>query len=98
MVEAVPPTALRALAVALQVRGTVVGGDVVLARYVEDTPRLELLQHLVRRIELLGLRELCDVARVKDERGTLRKRVHFGDSFLQRRRDILVRLLREADV
>src|ERR1043166_9188892 len=98
VIEAVPAAARRAFAVALQVASAVVGRHVVLAGHVEDAIALDALEHLARRIEFVGFGELRDVARVQDERGTLRKRVELGHGFLQRRRYVLVRVLAEADV
>ena len=98
VVEAVPAAALRALTVALQIRHSVVGRDIVLAGHVENAIRLETLEHFVRCIELARLRELRDVAGVQNERGALRQRVHLVHCFLQSGGDILVRFLAEADV
>ena len=98
VIEAVPAASLRALAVSLEIAGTVVGGDVVLARDVKDATRLQALQDFARRIEFFRLRELRDVPRVQDEGGTLRQRVHLGHRLGQRRRHVLVCFLIEADV
>src|SRR5690349_328499 len=98
MLEAVPAAAIRALAVAAQVGGAVVGGDVVLAGNVENTIRTQSAEHLRGGVELVGLGELRDVSRVENERGTLRQRVDLGDGLLQGCRDVLVGLLAEADV
>src|SRR5262249_42083237 len=64
VIEAVPSTSLRALAVPVQVTLPVVAQDIVLAGYVENAPGLDALDDLVRRIEFGGLRELADVAGV----------------------------------
>src|SRR5690242_6034919 len=70
----------------------------MLAGDVEDAIRLHALQYFVGGIEFVRLRELSDVAGVQYQRGTLRQRVQFSYRFLQRRRDILVGFLAEADV
>ena len=98
VIEAVPAASLRALAVSLEIAGTVVGGDVVLARDVKDATRPQALQDFARGIELFRLRELRDVPRVQDEGWVLRQCVHFRHGLGQRRRHVLVCFLIEADV
>ena len=68
VIEAVPAAALRAFAVALEILRAVVGRDVVLAGDVEDAVRPDAFEDLIRRVELLGLGELRDVAGVQHER------------------------------
>jgi len=70
----------------------------VLAGHVEDALGANSLQHFVRRVELLGLRELRDIAGVNDERRVLWECVELRDGFLKRRGHVLVRFLVEADV
>ncbi len=98
VVEAVPPRALGAFAVAVEVALAIVGQNVVLARDVKHPLGLDPPNDLVRRIELARLRELADVACVKDERRPVGQGVDPFDRRLERRGDVGVRFLAEADV
>src|SRR5690348_1097245 len=98
MLEAVPPAALGAPAIAAQIRGPVIRGHIVLAGDIEDTVRAESAEDLRGGVELLGSRELRDVAGVQNERGALRQRIDLRDGLLQGGGDVLVRFLAEADV
>ena len=98
VVEAVPAVAFRVPAVALQVRSAVVGGDVVFPRNVEDAIGLHTFEDFIRGVELVGLCQLSDVAGVQHQRWRLWQSVQFCDGLFERPRDILVRLLVEADV
>src|SRR5579862_326163 len=68
LIEAVPAIALRSLAETLVEHFAVVAEHVVLAGNVEDVSGLETLQRLRQCVELLGLGELREVARVQNER------------------------------
>src|ERR1043166_4389899 len=98
VVEAAPAAPLRALAEASEELRAVVCENVVLAGDVEDLAGPRALQDLRQRVELFGLREVCEIARVQEEGGRLRERVDLVNHFLERARDVLVRLLLEADV
>src|SRR5437867_10638362 len=100
VVEAVPAAALHAqrLAVAREIGRAIVIEDVVLPGHIADSLRPESFEHLIGGVELVGLGQLRDVAGVQHERRMPRHCVELGDRFLKRRRDVLVRLLIEADV
>src|SRR5689334_7126882 len=98
MLEAVPAGPFRVLSVALQIRHAIVGRDIMLAGDVEHAIGMNPLDDLVRRVELLCLRELRDVARMQDERWTLGKGIELRDGQAEGRGDVLVRFLIEADV
>src|SRR5581483_7486300 len=95
--EAPPAETLRLLAVALAEGLRVVALGVVLAGDVMDVG-LDALQDLARRVELGGLREVRDVARVEHEVGRLREGVDLLDRLLDRDGRVGVRLLVEAEV
>ena len=98
VVEAEPALASCVLAVALQVLPAVVGEHVVLARDVEDLAHLGPDQHLLKRVEFLGLREVREVARVDQEIRRDGQRLNPADGRLQGRDDVLVGVLRKPDV
>src|SRR4051794_34392353 len=98
VVEAVPAAALRALAIAREVRDTVVRRDIVLTGYVEHAVGLHFLENLVGRVELGRLGELRDVARMQYERRPLRERVELRDRLTQGGPHIRVGFLVEANV
>jgi hypothetical protein len=98
LVEAVPPAALDVLPIALQVLLAVVVEHVVLAGDEEHVLRRGALENLVHGVELFGLREVGDVARVQHELGGHRERVDLVDGRLQRPHDIGIRRLVESHV
>src|SRR5207342_1612654 len=55
-------------------------------------------EDFIRRVEFLRLGELRDITGVQHKRGALGQRIELVDRLTQRCRDVLVRLLREADV
>src|SRR5207247_1268953 len=73
VVEAVPSAALCVPSVTSEVRSSVVGCDVVLARHVEDPIGPYAFQYFVGGIEFFGFGELSDVASVKNESRSLRQ-------------------------
>ena len=97
LVEAVPAGALRALAESLQVALAVVFEHVVLAGHVEHRQR-QLGQHLLQRVELRRLRQVREIAGVQHERRRFGCRLDLRDRRAQRRGDVGVRRLVEADV
>ena len=70
----------------------------MLAGHEQHAVGAQLAQHLVRRVELVGLRELRDIAGVQHERGALGERVEARDGLAQRAGHVVVRVLVEADV
>src|SRR6202022_239089 len=67
VIEAGPPTTLRAFPIALEKLLAVVTKHVVLARHKVDLLRGRSFQYLVERIELTWLRELTQITGVDDE-------------------------------
>ena len=73
--------------------------DVVLAWHVEDLADLDPLEDLGDGVELLGCREVGEVAGVDQEVGSLRQGVDPGHGLLKRGgHALLVRVLAEPDV
>src|SRR5271157_3203771 len=98
VVEAVPALALGPLSEPLQVFRPV-ADDVVLAWHVEDLADLDPLEDLGDGVELLGCREVGEVAGMDQEVGSLRQRVDPGHGLLKRDgHALLVRVLAETDV
>src|SRR5262249_10229587 len=93
-----PARPLRTFPEALAILLSVVVEDIVLARHVKDLLGFAALQNLLQRVELLGFGEMRQVAGVQHERGRVGQRVDFGHRLAQRRGDVLVRLLAEADM
>ena len=98
LVEAEPAGAVRALAEALEILRAVVAQDVVLAGHEEDLLGFAVLEHLLEIVELLGLRELREIAGVQDEIRRLRQRIDPRDGLAEGRGDIGIRRLVKADV
>ncbi len=98
LVERVPAGAARVLAVALQVglAGSLVD-HVMLARNVVAV-ELELADRLGGIVELLGLRQMRDVARVNEEGGLRGQRRHLADRLFERRQRVRIGGLVETDV
>jgi len=70
----------------------------VLPGNVQDILYSAVLEDLIKRVELLRLRQLGNIACVNQERGRSRHRVDAIESNLERLRHILVCFFAEADV
>ena len=77
----------------LQVAGDAVVDRVVLARHRVDAVDADLAQQVARAAELLGLRQVADVAGVDDERRRVRQRVDVGDRAAQAADDVGIGVL-----
>src|SRR5437899_311753 len=98
-VETVPARTLRfdALQISFTVEFATVSEDIVLAGYIKDIFCPAALQYLIKRVELLGLRQLCNISRMNEERRGRRHRVDAIESKFEGLCDIFVRLFTEAD-
>src|SRR5438552_18046354 len=72
--------------------------DIVLARDIKYILCFAALEHLIKRVELLRFRQLCDISSVDEEGGWSGHRVNAIESNFERLRHILVCLFTEADV
>ncbi len=70
----------------------------MLARYIKYILCFAALEHLIKRVELLRFRQLCDISSVDEEGGRSGHRVDAIESNLERLRHILVCLFAKADV
>src|ERR1700751_1991664 len=98
LIEAVPSTALGALAITLEELLAVVAQHVVLAGDEVDLFGGGSLLYLIERIELTRLRELAEIAGVNNEIWFLRHGVNLVDCRLQSRGNIWIGRFVKADV
>src|SRR5579872_6028953 len=98
LIEAVPASAFRPFAVALQILLPVIVGGVVLAGYAEQLLLRGALQDLVHRVKFGCLRQMTEVAGMDDELGLDRKSVDLVDGRLERAVDIGIRRFVESDM
>src|SRR3954451_15942650 len=98
MIEAVPARSLAAVAKAVEERLPAIRIEHVVLSGNEEDGEPQLLQHLLRVVELFVTRELGHVACVDDEIWTLWQRLYLGDCLPEGRSRIGVGRLVEADV
>src|SRR5205823_13154791 len=72
--------------------------DIVLARDIKYILCFAALEHLIKRVELLRFRQLCDISSVDEEGRWSGHRVNAIESNFERLRHILVCLFTEAVV
>ena len=70
----------------------------MLTGHIENLFLTAAFQNLIHRVELSGLRHVTQVTRVDDEIGLMRKRIDLVHGRLQRRGDIGIGSLIEADM
>src|SRR6476660_6500548 len=102
VVEAVPPATfartLCSLAVPLEIARAAIRAHVVFAGHVEGFAGTNFTEDLICRVELGGLRELGDIARMEEKRWLNRERVDLADRRAKSRADVRVGGLVEPDV
>jgi hypothetical protein len=79
LVEAVPTRALGSFAEAFTILRPVIIDDVVLARHVKHVASFATLQDFLKRVELLGFREVSQVAGVQHEGRSPGQRIDLRD-------------------
>src|SRR5580704_7468002 len=98
LVETVPAVTERAFTVAFAILFSVVVQHVVLARNIENLFGTNALECLIERIEFRWLREVAQIARVKDKRRWLVESVNLRNGFAQRGSDVRVGRFVEANM
>jgi hypothetical protein len=98
LIKAVPAIALGPLAETLVKHLAVVAENIMLTGNVKDLVGFETLERFGKSVELFGLRELREVARVKNERWGRWQRVDLGNRFAQGCGHIWIGILIKSDV
>src|SRR5262245_7836197 len=98
LVEAVPAGTVGILTEDLQESADAIIERIMLARHEMDPIDLHILEELARATELLGLREMGDVAGMDREGGARIELVHIADGTLKRSHHIGIGLFIEADM
>src|ERR1039457_2175642 len=98
LIEAVPTSATRAFAVAVEILFSVVDRNIVLAGHVKDLLLPGRLQYPFHAVEFGGLRRMTDIARVNDELRRMWKPVDLVHRCLERCGNVRIRGFVESDM
>src|SRR5262249_31575995 len=98
VVKALPGLSARRLGEALEIEFGVVAGDVVLAGYIEQLFLAKALEDLIQRVKFAGLRQVGQIAGVKNEIRLVDSGVDLIDRQLQGSVNIYVGGLVEPDM